>query len=266
MGTRKPADDDTGPPPLVPAGVTAVLALGTAALALIGLSGGVLVRAVRSLPGTIVVVLVVVVVLAFVAETVGRGRPRAVFGAGIVLAVLTLLALGATSIDERDEPALSLKAVSRPATATDPGAWTVTVKATASGLRPRDDMLVQVQALDDEMPRDSSAYDAVREGCTQTALRTVGAELQAADRDRPFATPAGDLVLWAQAGPSSDGSAVVESSVELPRTGYQSVCVSAIYAESRVYGLEALFDVFQRLLDIPTGTEPKWSLGFVDLT
>jgi hypothetical protein len=236
-----------------------VVALVAAGLALIGVTGGVLVRAVRSSPGTIVLAVAVVVVLAVLAER-ADGRRRLALVVAMLAVVLLTLGLGATSIDERDKPSVSLKASSTGASATSPGKWTVTVKATASGLRAREDMLVQLQGLPNGIPTDSSQFDASYPGCNTSVLRSRKAE--AANR---YVPPAGDLLLWTQAGPSADGSIVVESAVDVPLTGYRGVCAVAIYSSSSGYGVEGVFDQIQRALNLPTGNEVKVSVGYIAL-
>ena len=195
--------------PLIPAGVSAVVALAAAGLALIGLTGGVLVRAVRSSPGTIVMAIAALIVLAVVAERTRGGR-RLIAATAMLCVVLLTLGLGATSIDERDKPSVALKASSTSSSATSPGKWTVTVRATASGLRAREDMLVQLQGLANGIPTDSSEFDVTHPKCNTTVLRSSESERI----NGPYPAPAGDLLLWTQAGPSADGSTVVESSVE----------------------------------------------------
>ncbi|MEO5608297.1 MAG: hypothetical protein ABIQ61_10005 [Ornithinibacter sp.] len=245
--------------PVVPGGVTAVVALSAGVLALIGLTGGVLVRAVRSSPGTIVVAIAVLIVLAVVAER-SKGAVRVVAGVAILGVVLLTLGLGATSIDERDKPSVALKATSTPASATAPGTWTITVRATASGLRAREDMLVQLQGLRTGIPTDAESYLATDPGCRSTVLRTPMQESRT-----PYPTSSGDLLLWTQAGPGADGSTVVESSVQVPLGAYKGACAVAIYSQSRGYGVERLFDHVQAALNLPTGNEQKVSLGYIAL-
>lgn len=255
--------DDAGPPappPLIPPGVSAVVALAAAALALIGLTGGVLVRAVRSMPGTIVMAVAALVVLAVVAE---RARRWVRFAAGFAMlaVVLGTVAMGATSIDERDKPSIALKATNTAATATAPGKWTITVKASASGLRAREDMLVQLQGISAGLPSDSAQFAALEPKCITTALRLPRDEaLRGQYPDR-----AGSLLLWSQAGPSTDGSTVVESTVEVPLHSYKGVCAVAIYANSSGYAVERWFDKLQSALGWPTGNERKLSAGYVSL-
>lgn len=245
--------------PLVPAGVSAVVALAAAALALIGLTGGVLVRAVRSSPGTIVLAIAALIVLALVAEQT-RGWRRLVAAVAMLCVVLLTLGIGATSIDERDKPSVALKASSTSPSATAPGKWTITVKATASGLRAREDMLVQLQGLPDGIPRDSATFDVTSPRCSATVLRSSESE-----RTNRYPPPAGDLLLWTQAGPNADGSTVVEASVDVTLTKYAGVCAVAIYSSSRGYGVEGWFDRIQSLLNLPTGNEQKASVGYIAL-
>lgn len=73
-----------------------MVALVAAGLALIGVTGGVLVRAVRSSPGTIVLAVAVVVVLAVLAER-ADGRRRLGLVVAMLAVVLLTLGLGATS-------------------------------------------------------------------------------------------------------------------------------------------------------------------------
>jgi hypothetical protein len=244
--------------------VSAVVALVAAGLALIGVTGGVLVRAVRSSPGTIVLAVTVLVVLAVFAER-AAGRRRLGLVAVMLAVVLLTLGLGATSIDERDKPSVSLKASSTTASATSPGKWTVTVKATASGLRAREDMLVQLQGLPGGIPTDSRTFDTSYPSCQTSALRSSKAETQAQAAARPYPPPAGALLLWTQAGPSADGSIVVESSVDVPLNRYRGVCAVAIYSSSRGSGVEAVFDRLQSWSNLPTGNEVKVSVGYIAL-
>lgn len=254
---RSPAPASSAP--LIPAGVSAVVALAAAGLALVGVTGGVLVRAVRSSPGTIVLAIAALVVLAVFAER-ADGRRRLGLVVAMLGVVLLTLGLGATSIDERDKPSVSLKASSTGASATSPGKWTVTVKATASGLRAREDMLVQLQGLPDGIPTDSSEYDASYPGCNTSVLRPSKAEATGS-----YPPPAGDLLLWTQAGPSADGSTAVESSVDVPLDDYKGVCAVAIYSRSGGYGVERVFDQLQAVLNLPTGNEVKVSVGYIAL-
>lgn len=250
----------TPPPPLIPAGVSAVVALAAAALALIGLTGGVLVRAVRSMPGTIVMAVAILVILAVAAER-ARGWLRFAAAFAMLTVVLGTVALGATSIDERDKPSVALKATSTAATATAPGKWTITVKASASGLRAREDMLVQVQGLSAGLPSDSREFEDVQPRCITTALRLPRDEAARG----PYPSRAGALLLWSQAGPTTDGSTLVESTVEVPLGTYKGVCAVAIYANSRGYAVERWFDKLQSALEWPTGNEQKSSVGYISL-
>ncbi len=201
----------------------------------------------------------ILVILALAAER-ARGWLRLAAAFAMLTVVLATVALGATSIDERDKPSIALKATTTGATTTAPSKWTISVKASASGLRAREDMLVQVQGLSAGIPSDSRDFEAVQPQCITTALRHPRDEVA-----RPYPSRAGALLLWTQAGPSTDGSTVVESTVEVPMGAYEGACAVAIYANSRGYAVERWFDRLQSALDWPTGNEQKSSVAYISL-
>ncbi|GMA84825.1 hypothetical protein GCM10025868_00750 [Angustibacter aerolatus] len=201
---------DGGRDPLPPT-LAAAVALVVAALAAVGVSGDLLARTVRNHPVAIAAV-VVVALLAFAVPAVAASTGWAVRAAIVLVVVAACWAAAAgarAAGSDREQPRVSLTA------ATTASATTLTVDASANGLRSRDNMLVQVQGVTD-WPADSADRDL------QVACNS--------DRNARWpagATPRwpGELVLWQQAGPDAKGAVTVGSKVELVPGEQEGVCV-----------------------------------------
>lgn len=253
--------DEKAPGLSIPGGMPTILAFGVAVLAAIGVSGGVLVRAVRATPGTFVLVLGTLIILAVVVESTGtKPRYRLPLLALVMLVTLFALVVGASSVDQRDMPAIALTSAIKAPTTSESGNVTVTVTARGSGLRPGENMLVQVQGLTKDLPTDAESYDKVRPGCTNTVLRSRDQE-----QKNQYGDPAGDLLLWTQAGPDADGAAKVESSVNVEAGTFNAVCAVVVYNLSGGPLVERAFNRIQAGLGLPTGQEVRSSVSFLRL-
>ncbi|HEX8497069.1 MAG TPA: hypothetical protein VF661_07725 [Actinomycetales bacterium] len=213
--------NDPGTPPAdgVPPTLTAALALVVAALAAVGVSGDLLTRTVRNHPGAIATV-VVAALLAFGVPAIALARTWAV---RLPLLVLTGAAVGGViagafaSARDREQPRVSVAAASTAS------ATSLTIEASANGLRSRDDMLVQVQAV--ERWPDELAGSDVQRGCRTNRNQ----------RWRPGTEPSwpGALLLWQQAGPDAKGAVQVTSKLELQPGRQEGVCVVVILLNTR---------------------------------
>jgi hypothetical protein len=127
--------------------------------------------------------------------------------------LLIAIIIGAASIEKRDSAIISASAAIAPTTTT------VKVKAQGSGLRSDEFMLVQVTALPSDFPQ-------TRDGFFESGA------LCSVDRFGIQQAPsnAGPLLQWSQAGPTSDGTATLETSIDVPTGRFKGVCVLALYA------------------------------------
>jgi hypothetical protein len=192
--------------PKLPPTVVGGVALITAALASVGLSGGTLTRAVRNDPDkmALAIALFVAGVSVMTAIAIIGRLWLAVSTLVIAGGVISLVFIGADAVSEREQPRVALSST------TADGVTTIKVVASGSGLASDEDMLVQLEAM--------PAYPLNRarspEPCSGSRL-SEGAE--------PSATR-GPLLLWQQAGPDSDGHTEVDSTIQVPAGKYPGVC------------------------------------------
>jgi hypothetical protein len=198
-------NDATGDGRSATPGLAATAALLVAVLGAVGVTGEALTRAVRNHPvGMTAVVALVLTTAAVPVFLALRARWTHVLAlALLLLGLVSALALGATSVAEREQPRVELSS------STSDGITTVTVDASGSSLQSEADMLVQLLGLDDA-PGSGQAMDDV---CNGNAF---------ADGGEP---PAGaEVLLWQQAGPDADGAVALESSVEFSTGDHAAVC------------------------------------------
>lgn len=194
----------------IPPALAAGAALVVSVLAAVGISGDLLTRAARNRP--VELSLLLVAVIAVVATyTIWLNRSRHLFSAAVGAIALVLCAtvlFGAGSVAEREQPRVSLGAVS------EQNLIKLTVKANGSGLKSEHDLLVQVHALTTFPETEDASIE-----CRHNRF----------ERYRPGREPRwpGPLLLWQQAGPDGDGEVNVEASLEVPIGRYQGVCVWA---------------------------------------
>lgn len=248
-------DEENDPGFELPGGIAAAVALVVAGLAAVGVSGGMLVRAVRNAPGAMAFLLAFVVLAAFAVPVLSSARKKHL-GVALVLgliggAAVLAIFLGAASVDDRDQPSVAVTTTTSAA-----GIVTVKVKATANGLRSQEDMLVQIQGISGAFPQDADAEAAMRPGCLTSRFYRPPA-------GTPAITYPGDLLSWSQAGAGADGTASVEVSAEVASQKVRGVCVAAIYRSSSGNWVEGAFDAVESVLFRPTGSEGKYSVAYV---
>ena len=203
------AENDKGIPPALAAGAALVVAV----FASVGVSGGLLTRAVRNHPFLMALIVVGalgiacrVSTIAIKKQTPDRGLIWAVWGLTAVL--VCAVALGAYSLTEREYPRVSLSSTS------DDKFVTVTISATGSGLRSKEGMLLQVHGLT-TFPADKEV-----EECTMNRF----------DEPLPPKSPPwdGKLLLWERGGSDADGKVILESKVQVPANSYEGLCAWAV--------------------------------------
>ncbi len=228
------------------------IALVVAGLAAVGVSGGLLARAVRNAPGLMAAVVSMAILVPGIALAVGQWRSHrraAAVGIG-ALAVVSVYAvlLGAASLVLQENPSVSVSAER-----TSDG-YQATVDARAAGLRADGDMLVQLVGLR-EFPKTGSfsGADGLERACSVSRLTTPP------DKAPPSRGP---LLAWQQAGPDSSGDAAVSFDVAVPSDRFQGLCAAAIYQS----GPTTLFGNVRSWLRLPRDPKVHVSVAVVRLS
>jgi hypothetical protein len=188
----------------IPPALAGGTALVVAALAAVGVSGGVLTRTVRNEPQTIAkLVIAALLIVAIPTLVLVRKRLLVALCLLALLGVLgTTVWVGAESVAEREQPRVALSA------STKGQVTTITINASGTGLKSKQDMLVQLQAVT-SFPTPVSGLDPL---CFES-VRSV-----------PETKSVGPLLLWQQAGPDETGTVTVKTNVEIPIAKYEGVC------------------------------------------
>lgn len=210
-----------------PIGLAATVTLVVGVFAAVGVSGDYLPRLVRDQPGEVSRLLLITIIGATViaiAATIGAfpsnrqrwwhhfARVFAGFGAIVVLfAAYQAVNLGTKSINNREQPRVALSAET-----TDNGV-TITVDASGSGLRPADNMLVQVIGLKDL----ADPLIGERETCEQSQLTTALNDSQSQDK----------LLVWEQLGPDVNGTAHASIKVVVAVNEFKGACAFGALAD-----------------------------------
>ncbi len=225
------------------------IALVVAGLAAVGVSGGLLARAVRNAPGlmTLVVSMAILIPALWLVRSNWQAGRRPVAFLLLVLSLASVYAvfLGAASLVLQETPSVSASAER-----TDDG-YTASVEAKAAGLRADGDMLVQFVALDD-FPEDGTFPD-VEKSCSNSRLT---------QKQDPAKPPIGTLLAWQQAGPDSNGEAVISFEVAVPADTYAGLCAAAVYQRKTVTS----FDKVRSWLHLPQDPSAHISVAVVRLT
>ncbi|MEZ5181793.1 MAG: hypothetical protein R2702_07970 [Acidimicrobiales bacterium] len=217
------ADDDQsgGTSPIT---IAAAIAISTAALTAIGLSGDALTRAIRNDPGGLGTPLRWTVALAGAATaaalltkvaSASSNAQRAVAAVsavvvlGITVTTFGLIGNGIEAIQRRDEPSVTVSS------ATEEGVATLTVTGKGTGLASSSSMLVQLVGL---RPGAEVAFDEV---CAIDGRRWEGG-----------VSEGGDAVLlgWQEQGPDDQGVASGTFSAEIDRSSFERVCGYAAFS------------------------------------
>jgi hypothetical protein len=239
--------------------LAAAVGLVVAGLAAVGVSGGVLVRAVRDQPALMAGCVSAALAIGAIATMVALRR----LSIALIVALLAVTSIftvlvGAASLDERAQPSISLGAVAHE------GYITVTVEASTTGLRSSEDMLVQLQAISRPLPKKSPKHlSAIFNRCDVSRLNRK----QRARRPGP-------LLAWHQIGSDSEGNAETTFSVDIERGDASGVCGYAIDGNRtnggeldpshQQFGEEQL-DAFQESLGLTTGKETRSSIAYLRL-
>ena len=188
--------------PSVPPSLAAAVALVVAALAAVGVSGDHLARAARNDPGGFAWLMTAALAAVGVPTVLLMVRQRrwSVAAAVAVLVVVAGVAvhLGAGSMSVREQPRLAVEASSTA------NGTSITIQASASGLRSDEDMLVRARGV---------------QILPEPTFRRSEVCLEPADDDV--------LLLWQQAGPDLQGNSATESTVEVRPGEFEAVCVYA---------------------------------------
>jgi hypothetical protein len=192
----------------LPIGVAATVTLVVAALAAVGITGDFVPRMVRDEPNFVKafmwIALAGAAVIALAVVLRGTWGLWLGFGGAIVVLVATAWAvsLGASSVADREQPRVVLSAATG-----EHDVVTISVDVSGAGLRPRDDMLVQVLGL-----KTLGRLDESISFCEQSQLRmTVKPE-------------DGELLAWERLGPDNKGNVNGTVKVEVIANGFQGVC------------------------------------------
>jgi hypothetical protein len=207
MGGEKGRGANEDPKLEIPPALAAAAALIVAVLAAVGVSGDALTRAVRNDPIPLAtVIILVLLVVGTTTAILNRAKRILALAVTLLTALLaTTVFLGALALGEREQPSVSLSSQ------VDESRIAVTIHASGSSLKSKEDMLVQLQALE-HFPEDSEG----RSQCERSRFEEF----------RPGEEPLwpGPLLLWQQTGPDADGTVAVESTVEVPVGQYEGVC------------------------------------------
>jgi len=201
----------------LPGGPASAVALVVAVLAAVGVAGDVLTRAIRNDP--IAVPLIVSAVLLAVGIPALIITKRWLQRGGIIALLLVLIAAslyGGRSVADREIPRAAISAKTDENRVT-----TLTVDASGSSLRTRDDMLVQVIGLPD-----LADFQRLTAECEGSRLRTQF-DAQGNRIPVPFDSDKGDLLAWQRYGPDKEGDVSATITLEVPAGRYQGTCVYA---------------------------------------
>jgi cytochrome c oxidase subunit IV len=212
-----------------PPELAAAIALVVAGLAAVGVTGVTLTRAVRNEPmiaWSIILALVAAGLLVLVSLMGKQSAPVSL----VLLAPLRLLLLtvivaatalaiwtGARSINDREQPLVSLQA------ATDEQHMTtITIDVQATGLQTTDQLLVQLIGLTEFIELDRAKIELCErswvpspETMDEYVVKREGGDLDPG--------PA-DLLVWNRVGPDQSGAVETTLKVQFPTGTYQGVC------------------------------------------
>jgi hypothetical protein len=155
---------------------------------------------------------VLVALAAFGLPAIWLARRRPVVAVPLLLllgAVSAGVWLGAMSVADREQPQVAVSAQSTASVTT------LHVVAAGSGLKSREDMLVQAQALNVRLGDIDETE--LQKGCRNSRLF----------RSEPPDAPRwlGPVLLWEVSGPDAAGVVEVDTTIEMPHGEYAGVCV-----------------------------------------
>jgi len=212
---KKPEKEPEKTPPGVWVAVSAALAAVLAIFTALGIEGETLRRMVRNAPDdtalamTLIIIGAAITVIPLLSQPLVSLWPKAVWlivassalsGILVVAGMGKLVSTGAFSLNARETPSLSLKAVKSPS-----GVVTIDSEANAPSLRNREKMLLRIYGVgpsETAQPHDLCNSDG-----------------------KPEASAAGSRVLkWGESGPDKIGAAKVSESLVLNSTEFRFVC------------------------------------------
>lgn len=228
-----PTTDNPGTPP--PQGrdtttvVTGAIALFVGALAAVGVAGDVLTRAVRNLPLLMSALLTIIVVAAMGLFIVGSrtGRRSSERTTLLQRRFLTLIAVatcltvlvGATSVADREQPAIALQA------SYTSNQITLTVESSAAGLATTDQLTVQVLGLSQFSVIDRQTVEICEQVFAHSISDDLGTDLQQLlDQKHDRYTGKVSILLSERLGPDSQGNIKSVTKLDVPAGIYQGVC------------------------------------------
>jgi hypothetical protein len=187
-------------------------ALVVGVLAALGISGNLLVRMVRHFQWHTFWALVAVIVILslLLITTLRKDPPAAILVAGLAVTLAFTAWLGAESQSNRENPSVSLS-VTRSSTS----GLSVTAKATGSGLRSDDKMLLRVLGIEESFETDQDLEKNVNEECRWGSL------------ERKHPEVAQHVMAWIETGPNTSGDASTENTIPVP-SDVRYVCAFAI--------------------------------------
>jgi hypothetical protein len=218
----------------IPPALAASAALVVAVFASVGVSGGLLTRAVRNHPLPMAIIVVGTLAIACWVSTIAINRRKAervlrwpVWGLTALL--IFAVVLGVFSLTKREFPRVSLSSTS------DGNLTTVTISATGSGLRSREGMLLQVHGL--------ATFPEAEEvmGCQQNRFPEYPLD--------DMAHWPGQLLLWERGGSDADGKVALESKIQVPANSYEGLCAWAVLRDRDSCTWAFLCDRWDRLCD-----------------
>ncbi|MEV6527489.1 hypothetical protein AB0M43_36745 [Longispora sp. NPDC051575] len=219
----------------LPTALAASLALLVAAFAVVGVSGGLLTRAVRNQPEDLAQIFVFGLVVAGVAASVvilGAAVAtrwaafNGVKGIVVVVAVLALTAgavravqVGANSVAEREQPFVSMSLDPK---GKDTELSVVTVEVSGAGLRNIDQLLIQVIALTKFRHPDTSARSVCEKNWADPRPSKSGPPA-----NETFRSEWGAVILSERLGPNQDGAVKATVTLPIDIDKYEGICAWA---------------------------------------
>ena len=215
--------------------LAAAAALTVGVLASVGVSGGLLTRAVRNNPDEMAAVASAVLLIVGLAVVLAfRGSPFwAATTALLLLPVLvSVVFLGAGSLNDRELPRIAISME------LDDDYALVSVEASASSMPSSDKMLVQVIALHPSISNERLFQVCNWSQQDSTAGRDFGAATMPNDENSdqtgtplPLSDADGTLFAWQQAGADQDGKANLSFQLSIPRS-YDGICGLAVLSKN----------------------------------
>lgn len=212
---KKPEKEPEKTPPGVWVAVSAAIAAALGIFTALGIEGETLRRMVRNAPDdtaqgmTLIIVGAAITVIPLLSQPLVSLWPKAVWlivassavsGLLVVAGMGMLVSTGAFSLNAREAPSLSLKAVKLPS-----GVVTIDSEAVAPSLRNRERMILRIYGVGPS--ETAQPYDF----CNSDS--------------KPEASVAGSRVLkWGESGPDKTGSAKISESLVLTSTEFRFVC------------------------------------------